>query len=427
MDSNVNASLKFTFCMQAWGIRYTKIFLELGLPSQLVAGNLLNFPWLNNSTYEIFTTEVDKQIMEASEVFNKLKNIIKVNFIFIDDLVKMHNDAKWKLVRHCHQTSAKLGDSRDSAVFYLHPDQMWTQGSFYNAAKKIADGYSAVLCPGPRLVEEDVIPLLKQNFVESTWSMPLPARKFIAMGMKNLHPETKLWHWDQKNFFKLSTYLFYSVPDEGMSAFCFALHPVVMKPEVKFAPFNKIFDQDYLASACPDFSKIYIARDSDEVFHFELSSKDIQIPYYPYHWIDPIKLLAWYTEFNYTWQQRLSVKLPIRIHYTDIDAEKWTQYELQGHETIAKLEKWWKIEDFQLAAKHPEHYIARFNGKYKFISSKEIPTKDKTLKYFANFMSKFFYVAICRSKFFGGAKISIFLLRVLKKIRVVNKNIWAQL
>ncbi len=396
----MNQQHRFAFCMQVWGSKYVELFLNAGLAAQMVPGNLINFPWLKTSTYEIFTLQEDVDALESSPLFQKLRSIIQVNFHLIDDyLASVGESQKWKLVRHCHQLSAVLGDERDAGVFYLHPDQLWTQGSFVNAAQRIVAGNSAVLVPGPRTNAENMVSCLRAKFLHTDGSLPLPARTLIEIGMQNLHRETINWNWDTENFFKVPTYIYRYVKNVGLSAFCFVLHPLLIKPEVKFAPFKRIFDQDYLLAACPTFEKLHIVRDTDEAFQFELSPQAMTSPPLPYDWIEKIKLLAWYSEMNYNWQHRLIIKMPIRIHSTEINEEDWQQVEAITANNILELEKWWNIPDWKLVLTEPEHYLARFIGRHKF-DPKAAPLKDKIYKAIAHILAREIYVVLGKNEFY---------------------------
>ena len=86
--------LRFTFCMQVWGRRYVDVMLNAGLPSQLTRGNLLDFPWLDTSIYEIYTSRADEAEIRMHPVFKKLESIMDIRFINLDSQISIN---KWSV------------------------------------------------------------------------------------------------------------------------------------------------------------------------------------------------------------------------------------------------------------------------------------------------------------------------------------------
>ena len=247
------------------------------------------------------------------------------------------------------------------------PDQIWADGSITNAARRIAEGYTAVLCPGPRSIEESMVPALRQRWLsDDGTSLAVPARELVKAGMENLHPEMKMWFWDDENYYRFPSYVFFSVQNAGMTAFCYILHPVVVNAQVRNAPFRRIFDQDYLAAACPDIERLYVARDSDEVFHFEVSPEHASIPPKPDFPGDDVEAMSWYGEYQFNHQHRIFVKEPVRIHHGPIRESDWSAVESRGRAIIAQIDANWHLDDEQLLETRPLNMIRRLESRYRF-------------------------------------------------------------
>lgn len=374
---SLEQTLRFNFSMPVWGTRYVDILINMGLPSQLTKGNLLGFPWLSQSLYEIYTTKLDQKLIVESSVFKLLERTLETRFVYIDHVM---SDNKWRVLRHCNRESVKSADCRNAALFSLSPDLIWTENSFTNAANHIAKGYSAVLCPGLRTTFETAVPLLRQKYLSNDKrSMGVPVRDLVKICIENIHPEMKIWFWDSPNYYKFPTYILFDVPGEGISAFCYILHPVVINAQIRNAPFRLIFDQDYLEAACPDVRKIYIAQDSDELIFIELSPKNAPIPPQPEPQLPPIQAMTWYGEWQYNRQHRQFVKNPVRIHYTNLSSKKWKQIEGRGFHIIEQIEAGWNIPDRILLESNPKNLLRRIEARYRF-NPEEISTEDRELK-----------------------------------------------
>lgn len=374
-----NKALRFNFCMQVWGRPYVELMLDVALPSQLSAGNLLDFPWGTNSRYEIYTTKEDERLIVDTPVFRRLERTIETRFIHIDAVLR---DNKWPVVRHCHQAAVNSADARNAGVFFLCPDIVWPTNCFANAGRRIAEGYSAVLCPGLRTVRETLVPELKARYQADECSMPVPNRELVRVCLEHLHPEMKLWFWDDPGYYKFPTYILFSVPSQGVTAFCYILHPVVLYPQIRNAPFRLIFDQDYLQAACPDFERLYIARDSDEIIFFEISPNDAPIPPMPEPEMQPVEAMTWYGEWQYNSQHRQFVKRPVRIHHAPVSERAWTEVERRGHDIVKAIEKGWALPDKTLLGRAPKNLIRRIQGRNRFEPEKT-PPRDRELLFSA--------------------------------------------
>lgn len=368
---------KFNFCLQVWGEKYIDILMNVGLPTQLTRGNLLDFPWKKTSIYEIYTRKCDEPLIRAHPVFRVLEQNIEVRFKHIDHVM---SDNKWPVVRYCHREGVKSADERDAGLFFLCPDSIWGESCFTRAATKIVEGHSAVLCPGLRTVRETIVPHLRENYLSADGiSMPIEERKLSKLVVEHLHPEMAMWFWDAPDYYKFPTYIMFDVPGEGISAFCYILHPVVIRAEVRNAPFRLIFDQDYLEAACPDISKIYITRDSDQFFAVEASPRDAPIPPAPRPTMEKTAAMKWYGEWQHNRQHRQFVMQPVRIHHRDCTPEKWWMVEARGFEIVKEIERSWARSDLALLWQAPENLLRRIEGRYRW-DPEAISTRDRLLR-----------------------------------------------
>jgi len=306
--------MRFDFSVMVWGERYVRVYLEMAIQSHLAA--LRQFPWAQDTLYRLFTDVATSRRISKNEHFRELASFVPVKF----ELFPSHEYAgKWSAVRDCHRRQVVLADERDAATYFLSADQILSPASFINAANHIVEGRTAVLCAGMRTNEEDMLRYLTGG--------PLGPRELVAAGLDHQHRETRLWHWDDPEYFKYGTYIYFKVGDEGVLAHCYVLHPLVVYPEVKNALFERIYDQDWLYNACPSIDRIYISQDFDEICQFEVSPYDMELPSSPAQHDDRVEAMAWYVKGRYKEHHLRFAFTPIRIHRGEMTPELWRPVE----------------------------------------------------------------------------------------------------
>jgi hypothetical protein len=354
--------------MQVWGDAYLDRMFRAGLPSQLSDGNLRGIPASRLGVYEFYTTRRDECAIRQSRAFRALEKVIDVRFVAIDDILAGAK-SKWTVMRHCNREAVRNADATDGSVFFVSPDQVWSDGSFRRAADRIVEGYAAVMCPGPRATLEGFLPALRERFLDTDdVSMPVPARELVGLGLEYLHPEMDTWFWDSPRYFKCPTYVMFDVPGQGVLAFCYILHPVVVRAQVRGAPFRQILDQDYLLAACPDISRIFIADDSDEVFHFEMTARDTPTPPMPDEVgnIDGVAAMAWYGEWQYNAHHREFAKRPIKLHFGSVDQALWEPVGRRGARIVSAVDHRMRRSDLALLLTAPQTLQRRIARRYRF-------------------------------------------------------------
>ncbi len=129
--------------------------------------------------------------------------------------------------------------------------------------------------------------------------------------------------------------LYWRVGEEGLLAHCFHLHPILVYPRVKNAPFTKTIDGDYLEAACPDPADTYIITDSDEFSAWELS--DVERRVKTISRAQPLRDVVKWIREQTTPRHRILVKSTIRIHTGPADEGAWRQTEREADGAIGKL------------------------------------------------------------------------------------------
>jgi hypothetical protein len=158
-------------------------------------------------------------------------------------------------------------------MMFYNPDIVLANGGMQALARLLQDGKRAIQVVGLRLMKEDVVPLLMERHRSADGlGLDVSPRDLMAIALKYLHPITMMHLHDAPNYDIMPQEVFWRVGNEGIVARCFHIHPILVYPRVRNAPFTTTVDDDYLRAACPDAADEYVVADSDEFCLCELSA-----------------------------------------------------------------------------------------------------------------------------------------------------------
>jgi hypothetical protein len=330
--------------MAVWGQDYLNAFLNVSLPSQLSPGNLPALEKMDGIQYNIFTTEEDGAIIRQHPAFTRLASLVKTEIIFFK---RIAGEDKFAPLMRLHNQAIKKADLENAALIFLSPDFVLSDGTLGRLIQLKKEGYRAVLLLTLRLIRETFIPDLLSNFPPGEdQSITIAPRELSRIALGHLHPIEQTYYW-KKKLSSFPIHAYWPVDDEGLVARCFFLHPIMVNPLIKFI-FPKItIDADYLDLVCPDYSKIYFVRDSDEIACFELTGQSVpdanaKDP--------PLKASAWSCakwskiHANPVFASPLHhycFQVPIRIHREKF-SPKWMRQENVSRR-IARRVKWFLL------------------------------------------------------------------------------------
>jgi len=255
-----------------WGKAYTRSLVDIALPALLAPGNLPGLGDCSHHLCHIITTSADRRTIEDTTVYGLLKNQISVRFHEIDRTPAISDDRHhWQ--SYCNRVGIKAADECGAAMIFLNPDVVIADGGIKALMALLHRGKRAIQVLGIRLVKESVAPLLINNYSsEQGARLCVSARELIRIAVANLHPLTRLHLYNESELDISPSALYWMAGSEGLLARCFHLHPMLVYPRIRNAPFTSTIDDDYLRAACPDPEDEYIVADSDEFCACELSS-----------------------------------------------------------------------------------------------------------------------------------------------------------
>ncbi len=338
---------RFFFVTPVWGVNHLSLFLEIGLPSLLAPGNLPGLSHPSDCRYLIYTRACDEQRLTDAESFRKLKTLIPVEVHRIPEpLANAH-----RVMSDCHIAALRRVDAEDAAAVFIPPDCVWANGGMVRLEALANAGKSMVHISGIRLDRDSVVPRLRNHLGGDRCTLNIDPRALVSVGLAHLHPIAILHFWKERGGGLMPANLYWTVPGEGLALRCFHLHPLMVKPQKKFAQFNSTIDDDLGLFACPDESRDYIVSDSDEILTFEMSGPERVITG-DFKKGDVDSVAAW-MEVGTNVRHHFLATHPIRIHSGPMSEAKWQGIEHDGEELIAALTRINRSSSLRLALRHP--------------------------------------------------------------------------
>lgn len=319
----------FHFINVVWGESYTKLFLDVCLPSQLSPRNLKSFEDVDNSVYKIYTTPNDAKIITNHPVYLAMSKIIKTKIKIFNLSEYCLKNYKHKAMNYCHQHAILEANQNDCALVFLSPDTIWGDGSFQTLLNLANQGKRTVMIGAYRTVKETIVPSFLELFnPNNDTCISISCRELVKLFLEHLHPTTKSLFWGTLGSRTIwPSVVLWPVGNQGILAKHFHIHPLMVNPVKKDILPTPTIDGEYISLACPNQDEIYVVQDSDEIYACELSSGNIFAEHIlPSESTDVTKIAEWMKSATDSFHQYCFQKYTLKIH-TDDFSEDWQKAE----------------------------------------------------------------------------------------------------
>lgn len=261
------ASTVFHAVTHVWGREYLDVFLNVCIPNQLAPGNVPALP--PGSRYRILTRSIHVEELDAHPMVHALRTVIPVDIIVVDALDRQVGVARGHdLMIACHQRAIADILEANAAIIMLSADFILSDNALAAVVRRHREGYRAVVNTGLRLAKESFL----RSLAESRAPLAaLSSRELLRMALPHLHSHTESMFVDAHPFSTFPVAVYWRIGDEGLLARCLHLHPLMVDPMSR-APLKGTVDGRYVFRACPDFSRVHVVTDSDELQMFELTT-----------------------------------------------------------------------------------------------------------------------------------------------------------
>ncbi len=208
--------MRFHLIMVFWGERFAHHLCEEALPALLAAGNLPDWPWLAETSLELYCPAPDWQAVAATPILQEYQALLQVHW---HEIERPSSEQKYQQMGAIHAQAIEAARQAQAAVILLGPDCVFCAGSFQVLAEQIASGTDMVLIPGPIVSREQ---FLQQK--TETWSKAW-GQNLIAQAA---HPSFRAAHLSQAYFPAVPSALLYSQKGHLKGRF-FHLHPLLIR------------------------------------------------------------------------------------------------------------------------------------------------------------------------------------------------------
>lgn len=262
------------FVVALWGERFRRILVDLVLPNLLTAGNLGHFHG-RPATFFIYTSENDAVWLSEEPMVHRLASVMPAEIVVVPglgripagDAVEPLHQIQYDYMTLCHNLAVARAEGEDAILVALPADALWSEGSFRHMDSLLRAGWDAVLIPGIRVVHETFPAPFKARFTDPASGLIVaPARQLVALAMAHLHPLMRALYHDCDHFIAYPSHVIFPAGDLGFHMRAFHSHPIAVRPQVKGARIRITIDHDYLFHAVPDWSRIHVVTDSDQMF-----------------------------------------------------------------------------------------------------------------------------------------------------------------
>lgn len=364
--------MRFLFTTTIWGEKYVSDFLNISLPTQLAFGNLADFPWLDRARYMIMTTSEDANSIKKAPIMRRLNRLMEVQYVMIDEIPRHNKYIGVSL----SQVEALRRTSAFDAIYFLYPDFICSTGSISNAAKKMVEGYDAVMFPIPAVLDNilDDPLVAKHNLITNTADgrvISIPPRLMVELSMRNPHPMLSGFFLGAKKRNLGSSYIMWDLSPQCWLFHCFHLHPFVIRVQKDnpdyLLEFNVSLDEEYVSRVFKTTDRIWFPKTSDEFATCSLRTQESE-PQPIEGTATAINAIHWAEEYA-SLVQRDFVRIPFRWHsipLTSRNLARWAEIEKRAAETINIIHERLRTPDSVVIYEDPLAHALRCKRRARF-------------------------------------------------------------
>lgn len=263
--------------MVCWGREAVHAFLELALPNQLSRGNLPDIAGEAPLIYRIYTDEDSATTLCAHPALQALRTIANVYVDAFPSQRMVSGSGKYGLANQCHRHAVLEANLQRRAIVFLSPDSIVSEGCFARLRAWQRAGRCTVLCTGPRLTRETVLPALDavshRQPVRDVATLGVSARDLARLVARHMHPCMQGSYVDAGYVTDAWSCLYHAVGESGVLARQMHLHPLLVMPDDRGALPDYTIDSTWVGEACPDRTRIRVVADSDDLAAFSWSER----------------------------------------------------------------------------------------------------------------------------------------------------------
>lgn len=290
-----------------WGEMHIRMCADSVLPALLAHGNLPYISSHKKTIIRFLTTEPSSHSLQNSPICKELSKFATVSYVFIDDLVNLGEYGLTLTMAYERGIQTDPPDLQVKQCYvFFNGDLVPSNNTFVTLHNRISEGYSSVVSPGVRVIEQNIVPILDQIRTNSNGIINCNGKELVGLTLNHLHPTVAAAKVNNSNMGTSISHQYYSqVNDKLLIARFFLLFMLCIKPERPLKMVTSYCDYSFIPELCPS-GNYAVITDSDDAFlmelapleqesaHIYLGKKDLVA--------DSQRMLSWVTKehFNYS-------------------------------------------------------------------------------------------------------------------------------
>ena len=258
------------FGFPVWGAGHIDLFTGVCLPSLLAPGNIPALRDAGRCRFFIYTRAEDAHRLKTAPMIAVLRRYMPVEIRLLREPI----GNPYHSASEGYAAVLRLAALDEVAAVLPAPDHIFADGSIAALERIAEDGADVVHVAGPRIRLDSLLAWI------DTAPLSLSPRALVSFGLSSLHPAAlpHVWESQDEEDTGLNPSVLFFPFEGGLVARCFHMHPMLIRPRVKFPEVRGTVDDHFAAAACPDLSRHRVVTDSDEVCVFEISAPEKTIP-----------------------------------------------------------------------------------------------------------------------------------------------------
>jgi hypothetical protein len=322
--------MRFQFVMVVWGDEFVRLMCKVCIPCLLARDNLPAIPANERFRFVFVTRASEVARLKNEPMVQRIERLVPVEFLEFDPT--QYSSVHLALAG-AHRMALVMAAENSAHAVMLGPDVVFSNNTLASVRRVAATGKSAIMVSGLRIATEQALPKFCSQRISETYSSNemLAPRNLMKFAMENFHPEVARYYFDSPYFTSWPLVCLWQVGNEGVLDRSFHLHPLVLdmancRLEALSTLDYDTIDGAFVAHGFPDWKKIYVEGDSDNMLVFSLSSiEDCAEPVRQNK--SSAKLLRQTAYlFNVNALHRSFFKQAIRLHVGDLN-DRWTEFE----------------------------------------------------------------------------------------------------
>ncbi|MGE3728345.1 MAG: hypothetical protein AB7I41_22535 [Candidatus Sericytochromatia bacterium] len=264
--------MRFHLIMVFWGERFAHHLCKEALPPLLATGNLPDWPWLAETSLEIYCPAPDWKTIADTPILQECQALLQVNW---HEIELPSPEQKYQQMGAIHARAIEAARQAQAAVILLGPDCIFCAGSFQVLAEQLEAGTEMVLIPGPIVSREQFLEQ-KSGMWSKAWGQNLIAQA--------AHPSFRAAHLSQSHFPAVPSALLYSQNGHLKGRF-FHLHPLLIRHplpmKIENYQLSPTIDGEYLQEFELSATEIWVDQHQAIVafsLHSEQEAREAELP-----------------------------------------------------------------------------------------------------------------------------------------------------